>query len=130
VGWRLSRLNLYTVLLALVVAAISGCSMAGGTLGGREKCWPASDPRLPSLWRGILAIDAGGGRLNTPEGDVIVLLPGALTARVSTTGVGELVRGSDVVARAGDTVTLFGGIGGDRTMVVCGLEKTSSMNDD
>jgi hypothetical protein len=42
-------------------------------------------------------------------------------------GVGELVRGSDVIARTGDHVTLFGGIGGDSTMVVCGLEEIRSL---
>jgi hypothetical protein len=46
--------------------------------------------------------------------------------RLGETGVGELVRGSDVVARDGDEVTLFGGIGGDGTMVVCGVEEIHS----
>ena len=55
-----------------------------------------------------------------------MLLPGTLTTRVGESGVGELVHGSDVVARAGDDVTLFGGIGGDGTMVVCGLEEIHS----
>jgi hypothetical protein len=41
-------------------------------------------------------------------------------------GIGELVRGSDVLARGGDNVTLFGGIGGDGTMVVCSLEEIHS----
>ena len=113
-------------MLAVFACAVSGCSLSGGTLGGREKCWPANDPRLPSLWRGILAIDAGGARLDTPEGDVIVLLPGTLTTRVNKTGGGELVRGSDVLERAGENVTLFGGIAGDQTMVVCGLEKINA----
>ena len=55
-----------------------------------------------------------------------MLVPGALSTRMGESGVGELVRGSDVVARAGDDVTLFGGIGGDGTMVVCGLEEIHS----
>jgi hypothetical protein len=109
--------------LSVVAGALSGCSLTGGTLGGREKCWPASDPRVASLWRGILRIDASGGRLDTPEGDVIGLLPGVLSTRVSGTGTGELTDGRRVVARDGDDVTLFGGIGADRTMVVCGLEE-------
>lgn len=75
------------------------------------------------MWRGILRIDASGGRLNTPEGDVIVLLPGVLATRISNAGVGELKRGREVVGRDGDDVTLFGGIGADGTMVVCGLEQ-------
>ena len=40
--------------------------------------------------------------------------------------MGELVDDSDVKARAGDNVTLWGGIGGDGTMVVCAVEETHS----
>ena len=109
--------------LSLLAGAISGCSIGEGTLGGREKCWPASDARGAALWRGILRIDTGGGRLNTPEGDVIALLPGALSTRVSQTGMGELMDGGEVAARDGDDVTLFGGIGSDGSMVVCGVEE-------
>ena len=122
-----SRHNGARIALALAMAgALYGCSLTGGTLGGREKCWPASDARAATLWRGVLEIDTGGGRLRTPEGDVIVLLPGALAPRVTERRVGELVRGSDVLAREGDDVTLFGGIAGDGTMVVCGLEKINA----
>ena len=97
-----------------------GCSLSSGTLGGREKCWPATEQRAPSIWRGILRVDASGGRLDTPEGDVIRLLPGALSVRADT---GEIVRGSDVVARAGDDITVFGGAGSDGALVLCGLEE-------
>jgi hypothetical protein len=114
---------MYRVFVTAALAiALTGCAFTGGTLGGREKCWPADDQRTPSLWRGTLQIDASGGRLTAPEGDLL-LLPGALSTRMGERGVGELVRGTDVVARAGDNVTLFGGIGGDGTMVVCGLEE-------
>ncbi len=108
---------------SVLAGALSGCSLTGGTLGGRDKCWSANDARAAALWRGILRIDASGGRLNTPEGDVIVLLPGALATHVSDTGVGEVIHGREVIARDGDNVTLFGGIGADGTMVVCGLEE-------
>ena len=111
------------VVLLLVALATGGCALAGGTLGGREKCWPASEARAPSLWRGILAIDASGGRLDTPEGEVIPLLPGALTMRIGGDGTGELVRGSEVVARTGDDVSLFGGAGADGALVVCAVEE-------
>ena len=113
------------LLLAAIAIATAGCALTGGTLGGRDKCWSADDSRAASLWRGTLQIDASGGRLLAPEGD-LVLLPGALATRIGEGGAGELVRGSDVVARAGDDVTLFGGIGGDGTMVVCGLEEIHS----
>ncbi|MFL5681177.1 MAG: hypothetical protein ACJ77B_11320 [Chloroflexota bacterium] len=105
----------------------AGCATGSGTLGGREKCWPESDRRAPSVWRGILEIDASGGRLRTPEGDVIpLLLPGPLQTVVGETGVGELVRDLDVVAKAGDDVTLFGGAGADGALVVCGVEEKHS----
>jgi hypothetical protein len=109
-----------SVILALAVA---GCSLAGGTLGGRDKCWPGSDHRAASIWRGVLRIDATGAQLDTPEGDVIPLLPGALQTRVGDGGVGQLLRGSDVVATAGQDVTLFGGAGADGALVVCGVEE-------
>lgn len=112
--------------LALALLGTVGCSLQPNLLGGREKCWPADPPRAASLWRGILRIDASGGRLETPEGDVIPLLPGSLQPRAGAGGAGELVRGTDVVARAGDDVTLFGGAGADGALVVCGVETIHS----
>jgi hypothetical protein len=108
---------------AIVSMVVSACSF--NTLGGREKCWSEDDSRMASLWRGTLRIDAFSARLLAPEGD-LVLLPGVLTTQMGEGGVGELVAGSDVVARNGDSVTLWGGIGGDGTMVVCDLEETHS----
>jgi hypothetical protein len=113
------------LVISALSIAVTSCALTGGTLGGRERCWSADDPRAASLWQGTLQIDAAGGRLEAPEGDVL-LLPGALSTRMGESGVGELVRGSDVIARGGDNVTLFGGIGGDGTMVVCGLEEIHS----
>ena len=78
---------------------------------------------MASIWRGTLRIDPAGAELDTPEGDVIPLLAGALQMRVADGGVGQLVRGSDVVATAGQDVTLFGGAGGDGALVVCGVEE-------
>ena len=110
--------------LALLVLVFGACGVGGGNLlGGREKCWPASDARMASIWRGILRIDATGGELDTPDGEIIPLLPGALQLRVGDGGVGQLVRGSDVVATAGQDVTLFGGAGADGALVVCGVEE-------
>jgi hypothetical protein len=117
----LARRSLALVLGFLLFGTV-GCSLGGGTLGGREECWPEGDPRAASLWRGILRIDASGGRIETPEGDVIPLLPGALQTRVGAAGIGELIRGADVVAKAGDDVTLFGGAGADGALVVCAVE--------
>jgi hypothetical protein len=113
-------------ILGLTLLGSVGCSLASGTLGGREKCWPEDEPRAASIWRGTLRVDAFGGRLETPEGDVIPLIPGALGTRVGDAGVGELVRGSDVVARAGEDLTLFGGAGSDGALVVCAVEEVHS----
>lgn len=110
--------------IALAVSLLAGgCSLASGTLGGRSKCWSEDDPRVASLWRGTLQIDNIGGRLDTPEGDVIPLTQGVLWTRIGNDGVGELVQGSSVVARAGDEVTLFGGAGSDGTLVACAVEE-------
>jgi hypothetical protein len=120
-----SRLASYALAIAVGLALLvsAGCALSEGTLGGREKCWPESDQRAPSIWRGILRIDPAGARLDTSEGDVIPLLPGTIWTRVGSSGTGELVRGSDVVARAGDDVTLFGGAGADGALVVCAVEE-------
>lgn len=110
--------------LALVLSVASGsCSLGINTLGGREKCWPASDQRAASVWRGTLGVSGTTGSLATPEGDVIPLIGGALTFAMDTAGRGVLVRGNDIQARDGDDVTLFGGAGADGTLMVCGVEE-------
>ena len=113
------------VAIAVLVTAVlsaAGCDVSGNLLGGREECW-GSEPRAASLWRGTFAMDDFGSRLDTPEGEVIPLLPGALQMRVGEDLNGELVAGDRVVAREGDDITLFGGMGGDGALVVCGLEE-------
>ena len=112
---------LAVALSSMVVA--SACSLTGGTLGGRDTCWPESAHRMASVWRGVLRIDASQAELDTPEGDVIPLIAGALQTRIGEGGVGQLVRGSDVVATAGQDVTLFGGAGADGALVVCAVEE-------
>jgi hypothetical protein len=111
------------LLLASLASLIAGCALAGGTLGGREKCWPAEPPRAASLWRGILVIDEFGASLETAEGDSIPLAAGALTPRINAAGVGELVAGERPEATAGQDVSLFGGAGADGYLVVCAVEE-------
>jgi hypothetical protein len=111
-------------LLAAVVLA--GCSLSGGTLGWREKCWPADPPRAASNWRGVLAIDELGAQLNTPEGEAIPLWPGRLAPRLGSAGVWELAAGDSVEAKNGDDVTIFGGAGSDGYLVMCGIEEIHS----
>jgi hypothetical protein len=53
-------------------------------------------------------------------------LPGVLTTRVGGDGVGELIRGGDVVAPAGADISLFGGMASDGSLVVCGVEELHS----
>ncbi len=112
--------------LGVLLLGTVGCSLEINVLGGREKCWPESPPRAASVWRGILRIDVSGGRLETSEGEVIPLLPGTLQTRVGAADIGELMRGSDVVAKAGDDVTLFGGTGVDGALLVCAVEEIHS----
>src|SRR5688572_508053 len=114
------------VVVGLALLVTAGCALTGGTLGGREKCWPESDQRAPSIWRGILRVDESGGWLDTPEGDAIPLIAGTLEPRVEDGGLGVLVRGADVAARAGADVTLFGGAGADGGLVVCAVEEVHS----
>ena len=78
---------------------------------------------MASVWRGVLRIDASQAELDTPEGDVIPLIAGALQTRIGEGGIGQLVRGSEVVATAGQDVTLFGGAGADGALVVCAVEE-------
>jgi hypothetical protein len=102
---------------------LNGCSVGSPMLGGRSRCWSDSDPRIASLWRGILQVDNLGGRLSTPEGDVIPLAEGELWTRIGSDGVGELVQDTGVVARSGDDLTLFGGAGSDGTLLACAVEE-------
>jgi hypothetical protein len=73
--------------------------------------------------KGTVEIDAAGARLTTPEGDVLVLLapPGGAVRPdlVPATILDD--RGGNLV-NAGDRATLFGGLGGDGSMVVCAIE--------
>ena len=78
---------------------------------------------MASVFRGILVIDESGPRLSTPEGDVIPLRQGTLRGSVAADGTGHLVRGTEVVAKEGDDVTLFGGAGADGALVVCDVEE-------
>ena len=116
----IGRRAVLAAVLTVAVLGVGACSF--DTLGGRERCWSEAESRAPSLWRGILRIDDAGARLETPEGDVIPLLAGALAIRVQG-GVGELVRDSEVVAMTGDDVTLFGGAGADGALRVCAVEE-------
>ena len=126
IGVQPVRPRVLAFVLAALVVSSAGCSLSGGTLGGRDKCWPAQPPRAASIWRGVLAIDAFGAQLNTPEGEPIPLAAGTLVPTVGADGTGQLVEGDRVVAKNGDDVTLFGGAGADGYLVVCGVEEFHS----
>jgi hypothetical protein len=111
--------------LAAAILGLSGCGLSGNLLGGREACW-GEEPRTASIWRGIFAMDDFGIRLETPEGEAIPLLPGALQMRVGKDFTSEIVAGDRVLAREGDDVTLFGGMGADGALVVCAVEEIHS----
>jgi hypothetical protein len=117
--------RLAPLVLALAVAAgAASCALTGGTLGGRVKCWPDEQQRLPSLMKGTLTFGLEGPYLATPEGEELPLL----INRFDVVPVGSASALSDpagggIVALEGDLVTLFGGIGGDARMYVCGVEE-------
>lgn len=106
----------------LVLISVVGCSLGPSTLADRDKCWPRSDPRSASLWRGVLRIDVSGPWLDTADGAAVALIPRDVTTRLLDDGPGELLEDGEVVARSGDEVTLFGGAAGDGTLVVCELD--------
>ena len=119
--------RLGSALLVAAILGVGGCGLSGNLLGGREPCW-GEEPRAASLWRGVFAMDDFGVRLETPEGEAIPLLPGALQMRVGKDFTGEIVAGERVLAREGDDVTLFGGMGADGALVVCALEEIHPAN--
>ena len=107
----MTRRNALVLVLAVALSAAS-CSITGGTLGGREKCWPEDHQRIPSLMKGILRFGVEGPYLATPEGDELPLLlnrfdlaqVGSATA-LSDPGGGGIVAANgehgDAVRRAG-----------------------------
>ena len=117
--------RLAPLVLALAVAlGAASCAITGGTLGGRVKCWPEDHQRIPSLMKGTLRLGIEGPSLATPEDDELPLLLNRfdLVQAGSATALSD-PGGGGIVAVDGDTVTLFGGLGGDGAMYVCGVEE-------
>ena len=116
-------------LAALVLPMAAACSVGDiDVLGGRTTCWPEGEPRIASLMKGTVVIDAAGARLDTPEGEVLILLapPGGQVRPDLAPPTILDAQGGNVV-NDGDRATLFGGLGADASMVVCGIE---SMTED
>ena len=101
-----------------------GCAaMEPNLLGGRQKCWNESESRFASLMKGTLDLDLATPTLATAEGDRLTLhFAGPRVGRVDGAPV-LLDPSGSVAATNGATVTLFGGLGGDESMVVCGVEE-------
>jgi hypothetical protein len=100
--------------VALTVT-IAGCSLVQpNLLGGREKCWGESDPRMATLMKGRLdlAPGSGGGTLVTPEGTDFETQFPFMTVE-SGIDPPVLVDGGRTVSISGETVTVFGGLGSD-----------------
>ena len=117
--------------LAAVIALAwlaAACTVGGmNVLGGRERCWPEGEQRLTTLWKGTLEIDATGARLVAPEGDVFTIRVGnggAIRTDLAPPAIADADGG--VMAEHGDLITVFGGLGGDGTMVVCGVEERTA----
>jgi hypothetical protein len=113
--------------LFLVVVTVAGCALAGGTLGGRERCWPRDEPLVASVLHGTLRFGVEGPFLETPDGEVISLHINRFDVR---TGRGRTALidagGGREVATDGDRVSLFGGLSGDGWMYVCGVEERTA----
>lgn len=109
--------------LCLALAA-AGCSVSGDLLGGRQKCWSESDPRLAALMRGTLELDFVSSILATPEGDRLPLGFPSLAVRSGESGTLVVVDANGgTVATDGEVVTVFGGMGSDGVMSVCAIEE-------
>jgi hypothetical protein len=111
------------VSLFLAAATVAGCALAGGTLGGREKCWPEQPPRLAASMLGTLHLDGANAVLDTNDGGPLSLMLNDVSQRTDN-GKPALVDGTgSVVALDGEVVTMFGGIGSDERMVLCAVEE-------
>jgi len=121
----MTRLNALVLVLA-VAMSVAACSITDGTLGGRATCWPEVPQRIPSLMKGVLTFGVEGPYLATPEGDELPLLLNRFDlAQIGSATALSDPAGGGIVAAHGDTVTLFGGLGADGSMYVCGVEERS-----
>jgi hypothetical protein len=125
----MTRLNALVLVLA-VAMSVAACSITdgtlGGALGGRATCWPEVPQRIPSLMKGVLTFGVEGPYLATPEGDELPLLLNRFDlAQIGSATALSDPAGGGIVAAHGDTVTLFGGLGADGSMYVCGVEERS-----
>ena len=110
----------------VVVSVVLGCSLAGGTLGRREKCWSQSDARVASLMKGNLRLAAPA--LDTAEEETLQLSFSGLTVRREGASLALVDRRGAVAANDGELVTVFGGLGSDGSMLVCAVEERHSIN--
>lgn len=112
--------------LLLAATMLAGCALAGGTLGGREKCWPEQPPRLAASMLGTLHLDGVRAVLDTNDGGPLPLVIDGFSQRTDN-GTPALVDGNgSVVALDGEVVTMFGGIGSDERMVLCAVEERAA----
>lgn len=110
--------------LIVAVVTVAGCALTGGTLGGRERCWPEDQALVASLMTGTLRFGVEGPFLETPGGEVVDLHINRFDVR-SGGGRTVLIDGGSgaEVAADGDAVSLFGGLGAGGTMYVCAVEE-------
>src|SRR5688572_8473285 len=107
----------------LLAAFVCACSVAGSVnlLGGREKCWSDSQPRMATLMNGRLELGTFPWHLDTPEGEIFDIDLAGLTLNDTATSI-EDVNGN-VLANEGEMVTVFAGLGSDGVLLVCGIEE-------
>lgn len=112
-------------LVPLLALAVAACAIGDvEILGGRERCWDEADARVASLMKGTLSVGGANPTLTTPEGEVLPLRLSRFD--LAFDGPAAAIRNPDggpVLAADGDLVTLFGGLGADGSMYVCGVEE-------
>jgi hypothetical protein len=111
------------LVLSLLAASLVGCAgMEPNLLGGRTKCWDASEKRLATLMKGWVELDTDPPVMHTPEGDDFGLTFPFLVVKPTENGP-VLVDGRTVVASNGELITVFGGLGSSGSIAVCGVEE-------
>jgi hypothetical protein len=90
-------------------------------LGGREKCWDDSQPRMAASFTGRFELGAYPWTLEIPDDEDFQVDFAGLTLNDTATAVEDM--SGRTVANEGELVTVFGGYGSDGVFLVCAIEE-------